>query len=128
MTPREVLTQVEDVYEKQYTVRQTTVFLIYLGKFKPDQLNVMVQKVIETCRYRPKVADFQTAATTLLFVTKKEVMEPDPKCELCDGSGWEFVAWTDPRTGDSIEAVKRCSCRSLVVVDRKDEVGSLADF
>ena len=61
-------------------------------------------------------------------MTKKEVMEPDPKCELCDGSGWEFVAWTDPRTGDSIEAVKRCSCRSLVVVDRKDEVGSLADF
>ncbi len=128
MTPREAVTQVEDVYEKQFTLRQTTVFLIYLGKFTPEQLEKMTQKVIETCRYRPKVADFQTAATTLMFVTKKEAMKADPKCELCDGSGWEVTACTDPQSGDSVEAVQRCSCRTLRSIDRKEEVGSLADW
>lgn len=95
MTPSEFISEIEGAWDKELSARQVIIWkrkLEFLGEW---QLNDLLEKVVETCRYFPKFADVWTAARELGFfeeadrksrTTSIHTWKPTG-CPLCGGDG-----------------------------------------
>jgi len=66
-----------------------------------DNAHVMIYKWLYNQREAPKVADL-----VRLAAEHRVVIQPDPNCEKCDGSGWVIIERND------CSGAERCSCLS----------------
>ena len=110
MTPIEAVAELEDTYDKQLTLKQTTKYLKFLGKFTPADVEGMTMKAIEDCKYLPKIAHLNDARKDLMIHQPDRARKPDRDCSLCDGTGWQYVKVFYSETKQEVQAVERCGC------------------
>ena len=110
MTPVEAVAELEDTYDKQLTNKQTAKYLKFLGKFSASDLEGMIMRAIEDCKYIPRIAHLNDARKDLLIMQPDRARKPDRDCGVCSGSGWEYVTATHGITHTEVKAVKRCGC------------------
>jgi hypothetical protein len=87
--------ELEDAWEKKYTYKQTQIYLRKLSRFTGEQLENLLEKLLETSRYRPKLADIWGTARSLGYFNEDEkrarttgIHEWEPSdCPRCGGDG-----------------------------------------
>ena len=119
MTPAEAVREIEEVYDKKLTDKQTVTYTRFLGKFNREDISRILEKAIEEARYLPRISQLNDAAKDLLILKPQRKTRADPKCEACHGTGWEYVKVTYRETGDVVEAVQRCDCRSRQLISEE---------
>lgn len=112
MTPQEAVHEIENTYDKQLTQFQTVRYCRFLAKFTLDDIDKIVEKAVEETRMMPRIANLNDAARDLLILRPDRRTKADKGCTICDGTGWEYVTVTYRETGQEVQAVERCSCRS----------------
>jgi len=112
MTPAEAVIELESTYDKQLTQFQTVRYCRFLAKFTLDDIDKIVEKAVEDSRLMPRIASLNDAARDLLILRPDRRHKADKGCSICSGTGWEYVTATYNQTGQEVQAVVRCSCRS----------------
>ena len=111
MTSDEFVLALENLWDKTLTPEQRAAYTRKFGRFSPDQRFQILERILETCKYFPKIADiFQVASEDLLIQTsgKKKQLRGCPQCRY---TTWVYVILHHPlRKGETYEAFKSCEC------------------
>jgi hypothetical protein len=110
MTVQEVIQKCEDAYGKSLDLNQRQIYLDYLKRYTPDQLDSLVDATIQASDYFPRISNFHSAATDLGIKVEVQRPNPDKDCKDCRGTGWVGVKKLNYRTGDQYRAVVPCAC------------------
>ncbi len=111
MTPSEAVIELQNTYDKELTEFQTARYCRFLGKFKLDDIERIVEKAIEETRMLPKIAHLKDAATDLLIIRPDRKRKADPDCPVCYGTGWQYVTVMCKYSHENARTVKPCGCK-----------------
>lgn len=119
MTIDEILLFLEDAYTKELTAKQREIYQQRLRRFNAEELETLYGKVLESCRYFPKVSDFFSCAEEAGFLShsKKKRVSPASDCVLCKGTGWEYVTSYRSDNGEPYNSVRHCVCTGVSMPD-----------
>lgn len=112
MTPTEAIIELQNTYDKTLTPFQAARYTRFLGKFNLADIEKIVEQAVESTKMMPRIAHLREAAEDLLILKPDRRSKADKGCTICDGTGWEYVTVTYRETGQDVQAVQRCSCRS----------------
>jgi len=114
MTPGEVIEKIIDMYDspgrKKMNLNRRQQYLDYLGKYKYDQLQPLLDRTIQESKYFPRIADFHDAARELNFIIRPEAPQANKNCPKCEGTSWVFIKMITQYSLDMVEAVVPCEC------------------
>lgn len=111
MTPGEAVIELQNTYDKELTEFQTARYIRFLSKFPNDDIEKIVEKTVEESRLLPKIAQLNDAVKDLLIQRPDRKRKPDKDCQVCSGTGWQYVTVLCKFTQEEVEAVKPCGCK-----------------
>lgn len=96
MTPQDFLLTLEEEWPgKTLTDRQQESYLAKLARYSESQLDAIFERLLENCKFRPKVAHFYETADELGYHrearTPKSHTWEKTSCNLCAGEGRIYV-------------------------------------
>lgn len=93
MSPNEFIRQIERTWDRELEADQALIYLRKLERFSDAELQAIFDRVIESSKYMPRIADIYSAATDLEMLAKpaadgsKSHTWERTDCKLCEGEG-----------------------------------------
>ena len=112
MTVTQFLVRAERYWKKEYEEEQRKEYAWKLTRygFHDGQWDAIWERLLESCRYLPRVSEIHSAAVDLNYTTQRTKSVPSTGCGKCEGIGWVYVTSHRGDNGEPYESVKRCSC------------------
>ena len=119
MSAGELVLSIERHWGKTIEAYQRATYIRKLGRFNPDQLDAVFDRVLETSHWLPSINHLYQTADELGFskpigkIGKGSLGRKG--CSLCGGTGWQYITEAATQPDGVIfqpgEAVRRCECR-----------------
>lgn len=93
MNPLQFVRQLQDAWDKPMNAEQAVIYSDKAMRFTDAQLDAIFDKLLETCKFQPKVSDVFNAATDLALLAKPTSDHEashnwvKTNCPLCEGEG-----------------------------------------
>ena len=114
MTPDRFIATLKAYYGKELDGQVEEIYQSKLLRFSDVNLKDIHEKVLETCKFFPKVSDIYSAASDLgINISKSKKQAAQSDCQECKGTGCRQTQSFHAETGEPYDSVRRCECTGL---------------
>ena len=108
MTAAQFLNKVES-YWKPIPLEHREIYLSKLYRFSDSELDRIFDRLVDACKFLPKIHDVVSAAQDLMIGTSSRA-PASAGCDKCKGTTWIHFTCVHPISGRDYQAVKACRC------------------